>query len=55
MNSLSKALSLKKELDQLRPIPKEREEIIMQKFQLDWNYHSNNLEGNSLRIGEKKY
>ncbi|MDQ3751039.1 MAG: Fic family protein, partial [Acidobacteriota bacterium] len=27
---------------------------IMQKFRLDWNYHSNNLEGNSLTYGETK-
>ncbi|MDP3444868.1 MAG: Fic family protein [Ignavibacteria bacterium] len=26
----------------------------MQKFRLDWNYHSNNLEGNSLTFGETK-
>lgn len=54
MNSLSKALALKNELDLLRPIAKEREEVIMEKFRLDWNYHSNNLEGNSLTFGETK-
>ena len=26
----------------------------MQKFRLDWNYHSNHLEGNSLTYGETK-
>ena len=26
----------------------------MQKFRLDWNYHSNHLEGNSLNYGETK-
>ncbi|HLM00714.1 MAG TPA: Fic family protein [Pyrinomonadaceae bacterium] len=26
----------------------------MQKFRLDWNYHSNNIEGNSLTYGETK-
>ncbi|WP_051315374.1 Fic family protein [Algoriphagus terrigena] len=54
MNSLSTALVLKNELDQLRPISEDREELIMQKFRLDWNYHSNNLEGNSLSFGETK-
>lgn len=54
MNSLTQAITLKNELDQLHPIPKEREEIIMLKFRLDWNYHSNNLEGNSLTFGETK-
>jgi Fic family protein len=54
MESLKKALELKKQLDSLRPIKKEDEERIMQKFRLDWNYHSNNLEGNSLTYGETK-
>ncbi|MBS4027666.1 MAG: Fic family protein [Ignavibacteriales bacterium] len=54
MNSIEKALRLKTELDSLRPINKEQEAIIMQKFRLDWNYHSNHLEGNSLTFGETK-
>lgn len=49
-----KVEELKKELDSLRPISKEDELRIMQKFRLDWNYHSNNLEGNSLTYGETK-
>ncbi len=48
------ALELKSQLDQLRPINKEQESRIMQKFRLDWNYHSNHLEGNSLTYGETK-
>ena len=54
MESLEKALVLKGELDLLRPISREQELRIMQKFRLDWNYHSNNLEGNSLTYGETK-
>ncbi len=54
MEEVSKALELKQELDNLRPIDKEKEAIIMQKFRLDWNYHSNHLEGNSLTYGETK-
>lgn len=54
MNSLAKAVELKKELDALRPIKKEDELRIMQKFRLDWNYHSNHIEGNSLTYGETK-
>ena len=46
--------TLKKELDSFRPINKEDELRIMQKFRLDWNYHSNNLEGNTLTYGETK-
>ena len=54
MEEIKKALELKSALDALRPIDKEREAIIMQKFRLDWNYHSNHLEGNSLTYGETK-
>lgn len=54
MDSISRAVSLKKELDKLRPLSKEDEGRIMQKFRLDWNYHSNNIEGNSLTYGETK-
>lgn len=51
---LSQILMLKNELDTLRPLGREQEAIIMQKFRLDWNYHSNHLEGNSLTYGETK-
>ncbi len=54
MESLEKVILLKKELDSLRPISKAQEFAIMQKFRLDWNYHSNHLEGNSLSFGETK-
>ncbi|MEO8516731.1 MAG: Fic family protein [Flavobacterium sp.] len=54
MEEIAKALELKNELDNMRPIDKEKEAIIMQKFRLDWNYHSNHLEGNSLTYGETK-
>ncbi|QBN19443.1 Fic family protein [Flavobacterium nackdongense] len=54
MEDIAKALELKNELDNLRPIDKEKEAIIMQKFRLDWNYHSNHLEGNTLTYGETK-
>ena len=54
MDSFENALALKRELDSLRPISRENEQRIMQKFRLDWNYHSNSLEGNSLTYGETK-
>ncbi|MEL1245172.1 Fic family protein [Flavobacterium sp. DGU11] len=54
MEEIIRALELKKQLDSLRPLEKEQEARIMQKFRLDWNYHSNNLEGNSLTYGETK-
>jgi len=54
MGPIETAIKLKEELDSLRPISTEQELKIMQKFRLDWNYHSNNLEGNSLTYGETK-
>jgi Fic family protein len=38
----------KKELDALRPFSQEVEGRVMQKLRLEWNYHSNAIEGNKL-------
>ncbi len=46
--------NLKAEIDDLRPIDREQELRILQKFRLDWNYHSNALEGNTLTYGETR-
>lgn len=54
MIPIEKVVQLKKELDLLRPLKAEDELRIMQKFRLDWNYHSNHLEGNTLTYGETK-
>ena len=54
MKNTEKAIKLKSDLDTLRPLSKEDELRIMQKFRLDWNYHSNRIEGNSLTYGETK-
>ncbi len=54
MKNTKKAIKLKSDLDALRPLSKEDELRIMQKFRLDWNYHSNHIEGNSLTYGETK-
>lgn len=54
LDLLKRAAQLKSGLDNLRPIDREQEARIMQKFRLDWNYHSNHLEGNSLTYGETK-
>jgi Fic family protein len=54
MEILPRINQLKTELDALRPLDAEREARIMQKFRLDWNFHSNHLEGNSLSYGETK-
>lgn len=54
MKQLTIANQLKKELDALRPLKKEEELRIMQKFRLDWNYHSNHLKGSTLTYGETR-
>lgn len=43
---------VKSQIDELRPLSKDREDQIMQKLRLDWNYNSNAIEGNSLDYGE---
>lgn len=43
---------LKEELDSLRPLPSDTEGRIFQKLRIDWNYHSNAIEGNQLTRGE---
>lgn len=43
---------IKKQLDAIRPLQKEVEGRVMQKLRLEWNYHSNAIEGNKLTYGE---
>lgn len=45
---------LKTEIAALRPIDWEQEQRILQKFRIDWNYHSNAIEGNTLTYGETR-
>jgi Fic family protein len=51
---IEKIDELKKELDGLRPIPPDRMARVMQKLRLDWNYHSNSIEGNTLTLSETR-
>jgi len=44
--------ALKKQIDDMRPLPDGLEGRVMQKLRLDWNYHSNAIEGNRLSYGE---
>ncbi|WP_179413944.1 Fic family protein [Mucilaginibacter sp. E4BP6] len=44
--------ALKNQVDALRPLPADVEGKVMQKLRLDWNYHSNAIEGNRLNYGE---
>lgn len=45
---------LHQQIESLRPISPEQEQRILQKYRLDWNYHSNAIEGNSLTYGETR-
>lgn len=45
---------LKAELDELRPLSADDQGRIEQKLRLEWNYHSNHLEGNQLTYGETR-
>lgn len=51
---LQKIKQLKAAIEELRPLDKHTLGKIEQKFRLDWNYHSNAIEGNSLNFGETK-
>ena len=46
--------ALKAELDGYRPLPPDVMRKFTEKVRLDWNYHSNALEGNTLSYGETK-
>lgn len=46
--------NLIEEIEFLRPIDREQELRILQKLRLDWNYHSNAIEGNTLTYGETR-
>jgi len=45
---------LRDELDSLRPITEDRLNRLNQKLRLDWNYHSNSIEGNTLSASETR-
>ena len=44
--------ALKKEWDALQPLSPEHDRRLWQKLRLEWNYHSNHIEGNTLTYGE---
>lgn len=46
--------ALKAEIDALRPIDPEQEARVRQMLRIDWNYHSNAIEGNTLTLGETR-
>lgn len=53
-NILETIDQLKSELDGLRPLPPDVVGRVSQKLRLEWDYHSNAVEGNSLTLGETR-
>jgi Fic family protein len=51
---LKRVDTLQKEIEALRPLTPDVQGRILQRFRIDWNYHSNNIEGNSYNYGETK-
>ena len=50
-----KAIDKKKaQLDELRPFPKNTLKSLQEKIALEWTYHSNAIEGNTLTLRETK-
>src|SRR5882757_9788095 len=43
---------LRNQIDDIRPLAPDVERKIMDKLRLDWNYHSNSIEGNRLNYNE---
>lgn len=47
-NFLARILEKKQKIDSFRPIRHDIEKEIFDQLRLDWNYHSNHMEGNTL-------
>lgn len=55
MNNIIERIDfLRADLDALLPMAKEAETRLWEKFQLEWNYNSNHIEGNTLSFNETK-
>lgn len=52
LQSVKDLETLQQQVATLRPLSSELEGRIMQKLRLDWNYHSNAIEGNPMTYGE---
>ncbi len=51
---VARADTLRAEVHALHPLSAEATDRVMQKFRLDWDWHSNVIEGNKLTYGETK-
>lgn len=52
---LSKINKLKSEIDAFRPIDPEIQGTLREKLRIEWTYHSNAIEGNTLTLGETAF
>ncbi len=55
MNDFSEVDQIKAKLDAHRPIDPKAIRAVQEKFQLEWTYHSNALEGNPLSLSETSF
>lgn len=53
-NTIDEIDRLKVELDDLRPLSPDAIGRLAQKLRIEWNYHSNAIEGNTLTLGETR-
>ena len=51
---LARIDTLRDQVDALRPLDPDQEARLVQKLNLEWNYHSNAIEGNTLTLGETR-
>jgi Fic family protein len=51
---LTRVDALRDQVDALRPLDAAQEARLVQKLNLEWNYHSNAIEGNTLTLGETR-
>ena len=51
---LARVDTLRDQVDALRPLDPDQEARLVQKLNLEWNYHSNAIEGNTLTLGETR-
>jgi len=52
MTDFSYMTTLKKQIDQMRPIDEHLYATIYERLKIEWTYHSNAIEGNTLTLGE---
>lgn len=53
-NTIAEIDRLKVELDDLRPLTPDAVGRLAQRLRIEWNYHSNAIEGNTLTLGETR-